>query len=132
MCIYLSATGFLALADLKKHAYAELPPSENHASQGKNVRTNTCNSGFPRALLTVSNFMGNSIETQKAKEETHTKKRNTLTHIPYVKYLDILWHFYCPKSDTFSGPQIRVCNRKLFYLFLNQNTCCGYSKEPSR
>ena len=34
----------------KKHAYAELLPSENHASQGKNVRTNTRNSAFPRAL----------------------------------------------------------------------------------
>ena len=31
-----------------------------------------------------------------------------------------------------SGLQIRVCNLKLFFLFLNQNTCCGYSKEPSR
>ena len=29
------------------------------------------------------------------------------------------------------GPQIRVRNRKLFSLFLNQNICCGYSKEPS-
>ena len=36
---------------LKKHAYAELPPSEKHASQGKNVRTNTRNSAFPRALM---------------------------------------------------------------------------------
>ena len=35
----------------KKHAYAELLPSEKHASQGKNVRTNTRNSAFPRALL---------------------------------------------------------------------------------
>ena len=26
-----------------------------------------------------------------------------------------------------SGPQIRVS-----FLFLNQNICCGYSKEPSR
>ena len=31
-----------------------------------------------------------------------------------------------------SGPQIRVCNWKLFFLFLNQNICCGYSKEPSQ
>ena len=31
-----------------------------------------------------------------------------------------------------TGPQIRVCNRKLFFLFLNQNICCGYSKEPSQ
>ena len=30
-----------------------------------------------------------------------------------------------------TGPQIRVCTRKLFILFLNQNICCGYSKEPS-
>ena len=30
-----------------------------------------------------------------------------------------------------SGPQIRVCNGKLFFLFLNQNIYCGYSKEPS-
>ena len=32
---------------------------------------------------------------------------------------------------TCAGPQIRVHNRKLFFLFLNQNICCGYSKEPS-
>ena len=49
LSIYLSATGFLARADLK-NAYTELPPSKNHASQGKNVRTNTHNSAFPRAL----------------------------------------------------------------------------------
>ena len=32
----------------------------------------------------------------------------------------------------FTGPQIRVLNGKLFFLFLNQNMCCGYSKEPSQ
>ena len=31
-----------------------------------------------------------------------------------------------------SGPQIRVCNRKLSFLFLNQNICCGYTKKTSR
>ena len=30
------------------------------------------------------------------------------------------------------GLQRRVRNRKLFFLFLNQNRCCGYSKEPSQ
>ena len=29
------------------------------------------------------------------------------------------------------GPQIRVRNW-FFFLFLNQNICCGYSKEPSQ
>ena len=30
------------------------------------------------------------------------------------------------------GPQIRVPNWKLIFWFLNQNICCGYSKEPSQ
>ena len=36
------------------------------------------------------------------------------------------------KSQILSDPQIRVRNWKVFFLFLNQNTCCGYSKEPYR
>ena len=35
-------------------------------------------------------------------------------------------------SFEWPGPQIRERNRKLFFLFLNQNICCGYSKELSR
>ena len=31
-----------------------------------------------------------------------------------------------------TGLQIRVRNGKLFFLLLNQNKCCGYSKEPSQ
>ena len=31
-----------------------------------------------------------------------------------------------------SGLQIRLRNWKIFSLFLNQNICCGYSKEPSQ
>ena len=38
--------------------------------------------------------------------------------------------FFCQACNT--GLQIRVCTGKLFFLFLNQNICCGYSKEPSR
>ena len=34
--------------------------------------------------------------------------------------------YVCP------GLQIRVCIGKLFSLFLIQNICCGYSKEPSQ
>ena len=50
----------------KKHASAELPPSENHVSQGKNMRTNTCNSAFPRALIHKR-----SIDSHKLKESVH-------------------------------------------------------------
>ena len=31
-----------------------------------------------------------------------------------------------------TGLQIRVCTGKSFFLLLNQNICCGYSKEPSQ
>ena len=36
------------------------------------------------------------------------------------------------QSHQASRPQIRVSNWKLLFLFLNQNICCGYSKEPSQ
>ena len=35
-------------------------------------------------------------------------------------------------SNDKPGLQIYVRNWKLFFLFLNQNICCGYSKEPSQ
>ena len=57
----------------KKHAYVELPPSEKHASQGKNVRTNTRNSAFPRALFKV-NYESSSCLTQ-------------CTHISLIVYI---------------------------------------------
>ena len=31
-----------------------------------------------------------------------------------------------------AGLKLRVCTKKLIFLFLNQNICCGYSKEPSQ
>ena len=33
--------------------------------------------------------------------------------------------------DLPTGLQIRVRTRKLFFLFLNQNICCGYSKDKT-
>ena len=35
-------------------------------------------------------------------------------------------------SDLNSGLQIRVRIGELFSLFVIQNICCGYSKEPSQ
>ena len=40
-------------------------------------------------------------------------------------------NFFLSKP-VYTGLQIRVRTRKLFFLFLNQNICCGYSKEPSQ
>ena len=30
------------------------------------------------------------------------------------------------------GLKLRVCIEKIIFLSLNQNICCGYSKEPSQ
>ena len=30
------------------------------------------------------------------------------------------------------GLKLRVCTRKIIFLFLNQNVCCGYSKVQSQ
>ena len=37
-----------------------------------------------------------------------------------------------PLGTIETGLQIKVCIGKLFSLFLIQNICCGYSKEPSQ
>ena len=36
------------------------------------------------------------------------------------------------ESVILSGLLLRVRNRKIVFLFLNLNICCGYSKEPSQ
>ena len=54
-------------------------------------------------------------------------------------YMTFLFYLIATRSkgstghfDVLSSPKIRVRNWKLFFLFLNQNICCGNSKEPSR
>ena len=39
---------------------------------------------------------------------------------------------WAPQTHTVSHLQIKVYTVKSFFLFLNQNICCGYSKEPSQ
>ena len=38
---------------------------------------------------------------------------------------------WCLFKSQMPGIKIHVHNQKLIFLFLNQNICCGYSKEPS-
>ena len=47
---------------LKKHAYVELSPRENHASQAKSLRPDTRNSAFPRALIEMVLSLNRLIE----------------------------------------------------------------------
>ena len=43
-----------------------------------------------------------------------------------------LLHHADQTAQMLTGPKLTVCNQKIFFLFLNQNICCGYSKEPSQ
>ena len=48
----------------------------------------------------------------------------------WLKYTKIIATL-CFKLLQKSWLQLRARNRKMIFLFLNQNICCGYSKEPS-
>ena len=68
------------------------------------------------------------------KESNQTKKKiytelfsGAKTLVWDLIYIDTL----CIQHKN-SGPKKRVCKWKLFFLFLNQKLCCGYSKELSR
>ena len=39
-------------------------------------------------------------------------------------------YIYCFKKEACF--QIGVHDKKIFFSFLNENICCGYSKKPSR
>ena len=52
----------------------------------------------------------------------------SIVNYSYFFIKNMLWALYL----SYKGLQIREPTRKLFFLFLNQNICCGYSKEPSK
>ena len=69
--------------------------------------------------------------------------RRVLTNIEFNNQLWVSMILRCQQSSDHwrhvavaegrpSGPQINECTWKLFFSFLNQNICCGYSKEPSQ
>ena len=58
--------------------------------------------------------------------------RDVISYTRDKHYIDIEIIGVCRLSISKSGLQIRVRTGKLFFLFLNQNICCGYSKEPSQ
>ena len=49
----------------------------------------------------------------------------------FNKFKDIIAGFPGNQVKIYTGLQINVRNWKLFFLFLNQNICCGYTKELS-
>ena len=80
---------------------------------------------FPGYLLHTpcksDNFNGNI-------KESHTQIKGFPTHICHCCCSTVTWFSAVYQTD----PQIRVKYWKLFFLFLNQNIGCGYSKEQSQ
>ena len=58
--------------------------------------------------------------------------RDVISYTRDKHYIDIEIIGVCRLSISKSVLQIRVRTRKLYSLFLNQNICYGYSKEPSQ
>ena len=70
---------------------------------------------------------------QETKDEQWRKATDflsTTAELNYMTQINIMM-FEDPSKVT-SGLQIRVRIGNLFSLFLSQNICCGYLKEPSQ
>ena len=61
----------------------------------------------------------------KTKENRHSHNNNTMDK-------QSIFNKLIAKPERSPGLQIRVRIVKIFSLFLNQNICCGYSKELSQ
>ena len=46
----------------------------------------------------------------------------------YAQY----YNDFIKNSSKYNRPQDKSAYLKIIFLFVNQNICCGYSKEPSR
>ena len=57
---------------------------------------------------------------------------NEFTKIQLLPRNPFIYFYHTIVFTGYTGHQIRVCNRKLLFLFLNQNICCGCSKELSQ
>ena len=58
--------------------------------------------------------------------------RDVISYTRDKHYIDIEIIGVCRLSISKSDFQIRVRTGEIVFLFLNQNICCGYSKEPSQ
>ena len=83
----------------------------------------------PNDVQSVAEESLNIQATSKGSYQTAHMHRLVWAFVgAHTLLLEILWH----NSITLSGLQIRKRNWKLFSYFLNQNLCCGCSKELSQ
>ena len=80
-------------------------------------------------------FMVVSVDEETGLSLPLSKTRKTVFFLcrgPYVAFQFGSILVSLPLGTLETGLQIRVHIGKLFSLFLIQNICCGYSKEPSQ
>ena len=79
------------------------------------------------AILVIDIMHG--LEPQTIESINLLKDRKT----PFIVALNkVGLSSYSHDLVVHTGLQIRERNQKLIFLFLNQNICCGYSKETSQ
>ena len=61
-----------------------------------------------------------------------TSLRETYADLKPISIICLMRGMSLIEIDVISGLQLRVRNEYFIFLFLNQNICCWYSKEPSQ
>ena len=87
-----------------------------------------------------NNFTFNVIEQTEFVDDVSFMPFKTGRTDPYhkrcvqtkVQSAEKLMYICKDQLGTVLGLYLRVRTKKLLFLFLNQNICCGYSKEPSQ
>ena len=70
--------------------------------------------------------MSNSLDPDQAQQNDCKNYQHTTKFAANRQRVEDFTPLKC------TGLQVRVHTGILFFLFLNQNICCGYSKEPSQ
>ena len=85
------------------------------------------NSVNPTNLLTQGLELLTELYLCPRQGKINIKRENQLW---WLKATVCLWQG--PSLSTIRPPDKRAYQKIIFFLFLNQNICCGYSKEPFR
>ena len=64
--------------------------------------------------------------------KNRSSEKKALKMTSQLELFNFFFRTLNPKSEKKSRKSTRVRTGKLFFLFLNQKICCGYSKEPSQ
>ena len=89
----------------------------------KNFKIFLSKSSYQKLLVRLQNKISTIVDILTFTSRIKIQHENFKAHNGFI---------YLYFSFYMCVYQLRVCNENLIFLFLNQNICCGYSKEPSQ